>query len=370
MKKFNFLFSLLMIFAISIFSARANEATYAAEAAASSTSTLIFTAKCNGSGTADDGVEWTITSDGNESTFDATRGIRYGTSSAEVGWVQLLTTDIPGTIKKVVVNASGPSDLSARISVRVGSTDFNIYETRIYSPINATATDFEFTGSASGQILVLISQAPAKKALYCKSIVVTYEIDDPEPDYTRNVNAGKFGTICLPNGGRIEGATIFEIAHFKDEQIFFDEISDDTMVAGRPYIFYPNSEASELKVYYTDSENAPAGNYKGLYGSYDQSLLTQNAGNYILYNNMYYLVNSEAYVGENRAYIKLGEVPAEEQAPAPGRRRVAMDVQGEQVATTVSSAGYSDQPMKVMMDNRLYIRRAGQLFDMTGNKIR
>lgn len=192
----------------------------------------------------------------------------------------------------------------------------------------------------------------------------------PEPDYTRSITAGQFGTICLPNSGRIEGATIFEIAHTKEGKIFFDEISEATMVAGRPYIFYPNNGASELKVYYTGSENAEAGNYRGLYGSYVQSQLPQNDGNYILYDNKYYLVDSEAYVGANRAYIKLGEVPTEEQAPAPGRRRVSMDVQGEQVATSIINTHYSDQPMKVMIDNQLYIIRAGQMFDMTGNKIK
>ena len=191
-----------------------------------------------------------------------------------------------------------------------------------------------------------------------------------ESTYTRPITAGQFGTICLPNSGRIEGATIFEIAHTKEGKIFFDEISEATMVAGRPYIFYPNNGASKLTVHYTDNANAPAGSYKGLYGSYVQSQLAQNGENYILYDNKYYLVDSEAYVGANRAYIKLGEVPTEEQAPAPGRRRVSMDVQGEQVATSIINTHYGDQPMKVMIDNQLYIIRAGQMFDMTGNKIK
>ena len=197
-----------------------------------------------------------------------------------------------------------------------------------------------------------------------------YKKESPEPNYTRPITAGQFGTICLPNSGRIEGATIFEIAHTKEGKIFFDEISEATMVAGRPYIFYPNNGASKLTVHYTDNANAPAGSYKGLYGSYVQSQLAQNGENYILYDNKYYLVDSEAYVGANRAYIKLGEVPTEEQAPAPGRRRVSMDVQGEQVATSIINTHYGDQPMKVMIDNQLYIIRAGQMFDMTGNKIK
>ena len=46
------------------------------------TSTLSFTEKCNGTGTADDGAVWTITSDADESVFDNERGIHYGTNGA------------------------------------------------------------------------------------------------------------------------------------------------------------------------------------------------------------------------------------------------------------------------------------------------
>ena len=137
-------------------------------------SSLIFTAKCNGSGTADDGAKWIVTSDGKETTYDGTKGIHYGTSSAAVGCVQLSTSDIRGTIKKVVVNASGASGTSAAISVKVGTTDF-IINNQTSSPIISTAADFEFIGSANGKIVVYISQTSAKKAIYCKSIVVSYE---------------------------------------------------------------------------------------------------------------------------------------------------------------------------------------------------
>ena len=55
----------------------------------SKVSTLNFTAKCYGSGTADDGVTWKVTSDASESTYENTRGIHYGTGSAEVKYIKL-----------------------------------------------------------------------------------------------------------------------------------------------------------------------------------------------------------------------------------------------------------------------------------------
>ncbi|MDD6774877.1 MAG: hypothetical protein PUD98_04630 [Bacteroidales bacterium] len=42
-------------------------------------STLTFTKACGGSGTADDGVVWTVKSDAAESQYDNSRGIHYGT---------------------------------------------------------------------------------------------------------------------------------------------------------------------------------------------------------------------------------------------------------------------------------------------------
>lgn len=190
--------------------------------------------------------------------------------------------------------------------------------------------------------------------------------------YNRAVTAGNYGTICLPNGGVMVGASIFEIAYFDNAQrkIFFDEVVNGYMVAGRPYIFLPNEGVNEIVVYSTDNANAAAGNYKGLYGSYTKELIAQTGDNYILYNNQYYVVNSPAYVGENRAYLKLSEAGEVPEAPAPGRRRVSMSVNVEQVATSVMDAEVGDQPMKVIINNQLFIIRGGQMYDMTGNIVK
>lgn len=134
-------------------------------------STLSFTAKCNGSGTADDGVSWTVTSDGTESTFDNTKGIHYGTNSAQVQYIKLSTSGISGTITKVVVNASTASGVTATASVTVGGAAFGGNA----QSLSATATDYTFNGSASGEIVVTVTKPDkAAKALYVKSVVVTY----------------------------------------------------------------------------------------------------------------------------------------------------------------------------------------------------
>ena len=139
------------------------------------TSDLTFTSSCGGTGTADDGKTWTVTSDAAESTYDSTKGIHYGTGSAAVEYIQLVSNSFTsGTITQVVVNASGASGVTGSVSVTVGGNTFGEVQS-----FNSTASDKTFTGSASaGQIVVRIyKSAAAVKAIYCKSVVVTYSTE-------------------------------------------------------------------------------------------------------------------------------------------------------------------------------------------------
>lgn len=136
------------------------------------TSSLVFTEACGGSGTADDSKTWTITSDANESTFDKTKGIHYGTGSAAVEYIQLVSDSFTsGTITQVVVNASGASGVSGSVSVTVGGNEFGEVQS-----FDTTASNKTFTGSASaGRIVVRIYKASAAvKAIYCKSVAVSF----------------------------------------------------------------------------------------------------------------------------------------------------------------------------------------------------
>lgn len=133
-------------------------------------STLTFTKACGGSGTADDGVKWTVTSDASETTYESSRGIHYGSGSIKVSYLKLSTSKITGVVQKIVVNASGASGTSAKLDVTVNGKSFGNQKT-----ITSTAKDYTFEGTGSGEIIVKLSQTSAKKALYVKSISVTYQ---------------------------------------------------------------------------------------------------------------------------------------------------------------------------------------------------
>ena len=168
----------------------------------SSTSTLNFTAAYGaGPATADDEVEWTVSSDGNESNYDGTKGIHYGTNSAQVGYIQLSTSDIIGTITQVKVNASTASGVNeATVGVTVGGNAFG----GSAQSLSTNATDYTFTGSATGEIVVRVAKPEAaNRALYVKSVVVTYTpasagSSTPEPmQTTYNVTFGGFNQPAM-----------------------------------------------------------------------------------------------------------------------------------------------------------------------------
>ena len=171
-------------------------------------SSLVFSAACGGSGTASDGAVWTVTSDGTESNFDNNKGIHYGTGSAVVEYIKLSTSDIAGTITKVVVNASTASGVSATVDVTVGGNAFGGNA----KSLSTTATDYTFEGSASGEINVNVKKpSSAAKALYVKSIVVTYAEATPEPqpytyDFNTSIATSNHGFILGSNWGHVVGS--------------------------------------------------------------------------------------------------------------------------------------------------------------------
>lgn len=175
--------------------------------ALAATSTLTFTAKCNGSGIADDGTEWTINSNGPESSFSNEKGVQFGTKSTggEVSYLTLITSDISGTITQVKVDACGNTSYDTNVQVNVGGTAFiwtdDNSKTWEQVSLLSIPQDITFTGSASGEIRVYITQARAKSPIYCKSIEVTYVADVV-------VHDGETETVSVPMS--VENLTIEE----------------------------------------------------------------------------------------------------------------------------------------------------------------
>ncbi|RRD02683.1 Ig-like domain-containing protein [Prevotella sp. OH937_COT-195] len=219
---------LVLLMVVFVFNAYAEE----------KTSTLTFTIECNGSGMADDDAKWTITSDAPESKHDSSKGIHYGTSKRAVSYLKLTTSDISGNITKIVVNASGASKTKAKINVTVGGVLFG-------SEHNLTKDNapYTFEGSGTGEIVVKLEQESAKKALYVKSVAVTYSTDplqgteDPENSFaeeTQNATIGIPYTLqeltTKSDGGKTYESSNIDVATINNNGIITLHKAGETII--------------------------------------------------------------------------------------------------------------------------------------------
>jgi len=202
-----------------------------------------------------------------------------------------------------------------------------------------------------------------------------------EDSYHRTVNPSYLGTLCWTNNAVIGGATLYEFAGKNENNyLVFDEVEENRLEAGKPYIFMPENGNTEIKVYNTDSEEPLTEDQdpvNHMYGTITGKTLVPGVD-----DNMYYFSSNHIWAVKDfvvnipvpayYCYVDYAAVLAAEPAPAPapGRRRVTMGVQGEQTATGIDAINASEKPMKLIINGQLFILRGEKMFDATGRLVK
>lgn len=116
-------------------------------------------------------VEWNVDTDGGYFGYDGNseKGMQIGSGGKPATYINLSTSAISGTIKSIKINAAGASGIDAELAVTVGGAAFGST-----NKLTTAATDYTFSGSASGEIVIKYTQTSAK-AMYLKSIEIVYE---------------------------------------------------------------------------------------------------------------------------------------------------------------------------------------------------
>ncbi|MCQ2325681.1 MAG: hypothetical protein MJZ58_05760 [Paludibacteraceae bacterium] len=139
--------------------------------------------------------------------------------------------------------------------------------------------------------------------------------------YTRTVNDGDWGTLCLPwQGVKMEGGNYYDVHGTKDAEkgVALVELeTTDDLVAGKPYVFRATS--GEIKVIYYPETQVDNEVYDDnhLYGSFEGCDVPQDK--YIIYNNMLYITDGSSKIGTNRAYFDVASMGAYNPQTAPAR---------------------------------------------------
>ncbi|MBQ4018464.1 MAG: hypothetical protein II605_04390, partial [Paludibacteraceae bacterium] len=317
--------------------------------------------------------------------------------------VLLLLANIEG----VNNNASFNSQALMFEGQRIGRTENNVkYVSGQYVQFNVTvpgmvSVTFASNGSAQRTILINGKQCSrtTNDGTYIKYDVAvepgSVEIEDvqgyvriskiefkAEASHTRSgLNPSYLGTLCWTNNAILGGATLYEFAG-KDEnnKLVFDEVAENRLEAGKPYIFMPENGNTEIKLYNTDNDaaltvdQAPVNN---MYGTIEGKTLVPGED-----DNMYYFSANHIWAVKDYsvnivvpAYFCYIDYPAvlaaaPAPAPAPGRRRVTMGVNGTNTATGVDAIETSEQPMKLLINGQIFILRGEQMYDATGRLVK
>ena len=121
-----------------------------------------------------DNTTWTLTvNGGTTSTYDSDKGAHYGTNNNTCTSVSFTTSNIPGTISSIDIEASRGSSLVGTLSVSVGGQAYTLSSGS--NALTTTNTKYTFTGNKSGDIAIVWNKSSGKGAFYIKSISVTYK---------------------------------------------------------------------------------------------------------------------------------------------------------------------------------------------------
>ncbi len=205
------------------------------------------------------------------------------------------------------------------------------------------------------------------------------------PTYSRSVDAGKFGTICLPyavsaNAVTASGFTFYNIESktVVDGSLKSIALAEQaSLEAGVPYLFEaPEGEGTTTltlalsgdKVNTVDNKNGLVGT---LTGGLAMPNVDANPNAYFVStadNKLHRLTGTAtATIGANKAYIDLSGVSEATPTAAPARVIYAADFVDQ--ATGLDNLNATDM-QKFMQDGKLYIRVADRIYDATGRLVK
>ena len=121
---------------------------------------------------------WSVSVNGGATNQNVTNGYaQVGTSSSPSTSITFSTSGISGTITSIVVNCAAYQG-KASISATVGGSAFGTQNQSIPSWSSSTGGDKTFSGSASGAIVITMTNGSGGRAMYIKSITVTYSAEE------------------------------------------------------------------------------------------------------------------------------------------------------------------------------------------------
>ncbi len=152
-------------------------------------------------------AEWTVDTDAGYWGYDNTKGQHIGSNNKPATYLNFSSNSFAeaAEITSITVNTSGASSTNAEFTVSVGG---NVWGSQ---KLTTTATDYTFTGSNTGEIVLAYTQT-SEKAIYIKSITV---------EYSNTAAAVAAPEFSIPTGVYNESQTVTLTCETADAEIYY-----------------------------------------------------------------------------------------------------------------------------------------------------
>lgn len=192
----------------------------------------------------------------------------------------------------------------------------------------------------------------------------SYTVQFNYPDYSRDIENNKYGTLCLPFNAEVEGATLYTISDVTDNGVILSAVEGNNTEAGKAYIFKATSE--ELVASF--SARAALGTNQGIVGNIkatDKTLTAEDNAYIIGSDNALHLIagTATATIKQYRAYIDLSQFSANVAG------RVRMITEEEMIATDIEEVE-TCKAVKFVENGNLYIKKNGRVYNALGQIVR
>ena len=241
---------------------------------------------------------------------------------------------------------------------------------------NATPAWSNYIEVPAGDVSITahyVNLSPAATQQYIRVFEIEFFAENTAR--ARTLAVGNLGTTCIENECIVRGAEIYAIKG-KNEigKIVFEELdADEVLEAGHPYVMV--AKEANIRFFNTTEEPATsAGNDQGLIGTFAQQVFAAGEAS----NGLYFFKEHALWAAKEtgmtipayRCYLNMNAVGTASPNPAPGRRRIVLGVQGEQVATGIDELNASEAPVKVMIDGQLFIIRGEKMYNANGQLVK
>ena len=170
------------------------------------TASKITSSSVSWTGTASE--TWSVSVNGGSTNQNVNNGYaQVGTSSSPSTSITLSTAGISGTISSVVINCAAYQG-KATVSCTVGGNNFGTQSQNVPSWSNSNGGNVTFTGSASGTIVITMTNGNNGRAMYVKSITVTYSTAPTTYSVTYDDNGASSGSVPTDATAYSSGATV------------------------------------------------------------------------------------------------------------------------------------------------------------------